>query len=292
MFYLTLATSILNWINQYVYKTIPGVVDWLVLEEPAFKISVLDNPIKALEAELKSGRTDALEHLLELPELRDNTEVCVNFVKWFAEYPQTRRDLSPFEPIILRFLRKNPLILDKLIENDSNFRRLQNLPIIQRKLIKEATLEVARSTYSDLKPSHDMAFPDNMNSEYATQYAMGILSNLKFSPGAPNPILNKIYSYLPGVNSETFVREAQMLVAERNALLAPKVEEASPTWLIERKANYEDEKDLKRKPESQGGFTKRLKLSTDVDVTVAEQEEKDHKRKPESQGGSSKRLRR
>lgn len=305
MYYLTLAipTTILNLINQYVYEIKPAVVNWLVsragsedsalyfattygnikylhilLEDPAFKDRVSDNPIRALKDAFCYGRTDVVDRLLEIPVVRDDAAVCSEFVKFLAKYPLPPHNRSHFEPIIERLLG-NPLISNKLIDNDIDNSWFKNLLNKHRRLIKEATLEVARSAYSDLKPTHDMAFPENMNSEYATQYAMGILSNLKFSPGAPNPILNKILSYLPVINAEIFAREAQMLVAERNALIAPKVEEASPTLLIKRKANYENE-------------AKRQKLSIDVDMAAVEQEgQKDLKRKPESQGGSSKRLR-
>lgn len=131
---------------------------------------------------------------------------------------------------------------------------------------------------SDRQPSKDMAFPKNMNSKYATNYAVGILSNLKFSNGSPNPILNKIYSYLPGYG-EFLVNKAQLFFAESNLLLAPKIEEASQPLLTKRKSN-----DVNK--------SKRLKLRSESDTSVEIQDdERDHKRKPESQGGSSKRLR-
>lgn len=138
-------------------------------------------------------------------------------------------------------------------------------------------LEVSRSAYSDLTTNHSNAFPEKMDSEYATQFAMGILAQFKSSNSTPNPIMSKILSYLP-VLTEATANDAQLLVAGRNALVAPKVEEVSPTLLIKRKANYENE-------------AKRQKLSTAVDISAVEQEdEKDLKRKPESQGGNSKRL--
>jgi len=147
---------------------------------------------------------------------------------------------------------------------------------------KKIAVEVARSAYSDLNISEENDFPNDMSSEYATRYAMGILAQLKGSSDTSNQIINKILNYLPTIRRETIPHEAQLLVAGRKALIAPAVEEAAPTLIVKRKADSENK----------GNEAKRQKLDKDNDLAVDDQDEViDHKRKAKSQGGICKRIR-
>lgn len=150
-------------------------------------------------------------------------------------------------------------------------------PLINVKKRKLA-LEVAHAAHSDLKPSSEVSFPENNNSEEATQFAMGIVAQLKSIPGTPNPSLSHILSHLPAMEDNR-PNECIELVEGRAAPITLKVEEAHSTLLLKRKASNENQ-------------AKRQKLSNVIDLTIDEQiDENDLKRKPENQGGNSKRLR-
>lgn len=147
---------------------------------------------------------------------------------------------------------------------------------------KKIAVEVARSAYSDLNISEENDFPNDMSSEYATRYAMGILAQLRSGSDTTNEIINKILNYLPTIRRETIPHEAQLLVAGRKALIAPAVEEAAPTLIVKRKADSENK----------GNEAKRQKLDKENDLAVDDQDEViDHKRKAKSQGGICKRIR-
>lgn len=143
--------------------------------------------------------------------------------------------------------------------------------------MNRSALEVAHSAHSNLKTSGEMVFPKSMESKYATQFAMGIISQFKSS--ADSHIMHKILSYLLPNMEDPKIDRGIKLVAGRAAPITPEVADVSPTVLVKRKANNENR-------------AKRQKLSNVIDLSLDDQEvESNLKRKPKNQGGNSKRLR-
>ncbi|MGE3319911.1 MAG: hypothetical protein AB7I18_11520 [Candidatus Berkiella sp.] len=159
------------------------------------KKRVVDQMLIELAAASANGSTHVVEFMLKFQVIRDNAAANNNNALTSAAWNEEHA-------IVLRLIEL-PSVREHLpVDVHPHFRNTvervinEALSVYRLKQLMRSSLEVAYSAYSDLKPSETMAFPEEMDSEYATLFAMGIISQFKSSPGAPNPIMCKVLSYL------------------------------------------------------------------------------------------------
>ncbi len=156
----------------------------LFLEFPAFRDLLENNVNEMLGLASYFGHLNVVNCLLEIPAVRDDVVARCNAVKKAAQAAQAAqaarhpRGLRDHKAVVERLI-ENPDVLNRL--NDDDLQDGEWLKDIIQNVVnkvnnaKKLSLEVVRSTYSDLKLSNEMAFPKEMNSDYATKYAIGIL---------------------------------------------------------------------------------------------------------------------
>lgn len=93
--------------------------------------------------------------------------------------------------------------------------------------VRKTALEVAHSAHSDLKINSELTYPEDNNTDYATQFAMGIVAQLKSTPDTPDLIMKQILGYLPYMDDRRSI-ECIKLAAMRPKPTLPDAEPIEP----------------------------------------------------------------